>query len=269
MSNFLQEIYRNPNLFLAVLTAVYVILTFSILRANQKLLKANLMPIFFSRVSIKSNSLQFELKNYSSYPAYDVDVWLIGTYEEGDVPHKSLLQKKYAKAIKIDFEDTLFPIDEFRFYGILDHVTYCAFPPKTKCSFTPQFTKKPEMLNLILQYRDATGKNYLYQAWLYSEEGAFLKSGHLNYSPLKAISRIDYGYCLENFMELREISKIVGFFHFLKLCNERILNKMKARLYLDKEIRDILKRVIPAGYQEKFKNHFGDIEDRGLFQQIK
>lgn len=265
---FLKEIYQNPSLFLTGLTAIYVVFTFGILRANQKIIRANLMPIFFSRVLVNKNSLEFELKNYSSYPAYDIDLWLIGTYEEGDVPYKSLLQKKYARKINIDFKNTIFKVDEFRFYGIIDHVVYSAFPPKNKCSFVPRFAKIPENISLVLQYKDATGKNYLYQAWLFGEGNDVLKLGSLRYSPLRTVGRIGYGYFQESIKELYKIVEFTNFLHFLRLWLGFILDKTRARLYLDKEIRDILRRVIFSGYQEKFKNDFHNVEDRGEFHQI-
>lgn len=272
ISNFLQEIYQNPNLFLVVLTTVYVILTFRILRANQKILKANLMPILSPRVLVKKNSLQFELKNYSSYPAYDIDIWLIGVYYEENVPYKSLLQKKYEKEIKIDFRNSLFEFDdEVRFYGVVDRVIYCTFPPKNKCSFIPQFAKIPESMNLILQYRDAIGKNYLYQTWLFREfngKSNVFKSGYLRHLPLKHVNRIDYEYFTEDIREIYKNGKLTNFFHFLRLLQEFILNKIKIRIYIDRDIRDILRRVIFSGQQKKIKNNFKGVEDRGRFQQI-
>ncbi len=269
LSNLFQEIQRNPNLFLAILTAIYVVITFLILNTNQRFIKANLMPIFFPQISLHGSSLQFKLTNYSLYPAYDVDIWLIGIYDEESVPHKSLLQKKYKKEIKINFENTLFKKDEFDFYGIRDRACYSAFPPKSQCLFSPQFSKMPEQLHLILQFRDAMGKNYLYQAWLYREgkKENYLKMGYLNYSLLKAVGRIDFD-CFLDGKEIYEIAKITNFINFFRLWCSLIINKIRVYIRLDKSIKDILKRVIPAGYQEKFKNCYYPPEDRGKFMSV-
>jgi hypothetical protein len=237
----------NQNLVLAILTALYVILTFRILRVSTKALKTNLMPLLFPRVSFKDKKLIFYLENLSSFPAFNIDLWIIGTFNQEEYPYEKILSDEYRKSVKINFNKTLYNY-ESEFYGILDRAIYYEFPPKSKIEFELSFGNVPTTINLIMQFQDSLGNNFVYQTWLY-EDGDRMRQGFLKYIPLKKCSRIDY-LLWENSIPA-------------------LINKLKSRFILDKELRDILIRTIPAGYQKISSRKYFGIEDKGILTKVQ
>lgn len=259
-----QRIFENMDLLLVFVSTAYVVFTYY----NQIVLKASLMPILFPYISKRGNSLKFEIANYSSNPAYDVDIWLIGAYDKTIVSYKSLIYKKYVKENKINFKDTLFKDPflkekESDFYGIIERVTYYAFPPKTKCSFTPYFYKTPGSVYIVMQFRDTLGKNYLYQAWLFEEDSNF-KKGYIKYSPLKSVGRIKMSF-FKDWKSIAQIVRFTSFFHVFKLLCLDIVSQVRKRRWMCKETRDILKRTISSGHQKGAGKHYVSGEDKGKF----
>ncbi len=218
----------------------------------------------------RGNQLNFRLENHSSNPAYDVDVWLIGVYNQETIPYKSLVQKKYVKEIKIDFKNSLFPEEQLKSYGITDRSVHYGFPPKMSCSYRARFYKLPDTVFLVIQFKDALGKNYLYQTILFQgiQDDSLFKKIYMEYSPFKSVGRINVMPFFKNWKKAVDHVKFTSFFHVFKLLCSDIISRIRKHKWINKEIRDVLKRIVPGNYQKETNKRTFFTEDRGKFSSI-
>lgn len=275
LKNIADSLNPYSNLLIVVLTVGIVYLTYRSLRFSYEALRFNALPILFSKVSTTVETSTFTLENHSNYPAYDVDLWVIGQFDEEVVPYKSLLDDKYKKGVKINFSKCLYEYESTT-YGVVDRVVHYAFPPKTKCDMKLDFVMPPETLYIVLQYRDSFGHNYLYQSWLFGKQSTKnkrdLSLGYLVYKfkPAKRISYNTTNNMEDLYKDLHDTFKFTShvfllwrLLRLIPICLEYFVIKIRRNLYLDKEARDILMHSFPSGYQ-KIRRQFW-IEGRGDF----
>ncbi len=267
----------NPysNLLIAVLTIGIVYLTFHSLRTGRETFRFNALPIFFPKISVTAKASRLILENHSNYPAFDVDLWIIGEYQEDEVPYKSLLSKEYKNKVKINFSKSLYGYKPGH-YGIVDHIIHCAFPPKARCIMDLEFIIPPETLSLVLQFRDSIGYNYLYQSWLFMDQarkerrGLTLGSFTPQFKPAKRIEYPMFGGIKDLYDIFRVTDFIIFPVRFLRLIPmalEHIIAKIRLHLYLERDIKDSLLRSFPSGYQES-GGRLSSIEGRGNFTEL-
>jgi len=278
---FIDSLNLYSNLLIAGLTIAVVYFTFRSLRSSQVSFRLNALPILFPKVSVTAKGSVLTLENHSSYPAYDIDLWIIGNYFQDKTPYKSLLSKKYKDEVKISFSHSLYPYKSTH-YGVVDRIAHYAFPPQSRCVMDLEFNIPPDCCNLVLQFRDTAGNNYLYQSWfftsIFQETQKDLRLGFVksSFKPRKRIEFIEY-YHAGTGKYLRVIRNIfegtdhiffpVRLLRLVPLTFELFTAKIRAYSYLEKDIKDILYRSFPSGYQTD-RNSRMDIEGRGTFTSI-
>jgi hypothetical protein len=198
-------------------------------------------------------------------------------YDNAEVPYKSLLAKEYENS-EIDFSKTLFKYsldDEFQSYSILDRVIHYSFPPKSRCDFDLSGTPIPESIDVVIQFRDAVGKNYIYQTWLHSGYGdpkEVLVAGFTkpNFKPSKRIEYFSGRPLKEHLKYFRVISYMFFPERVYKFCKEignDVVSRFRLRLILDKHIRESLLRYISSGILKD--NRSFEMEGRGQFKTLE
>lgn len=271
---FLESLNLYSGLLAVVLTIAVAYLALRSLRSQQQSLRLSMLPIFSPRVFMSAQGSTLALENYSNYPAYDVDLWIIGIYYQHDIPYKSLLGRQYKSKTKISFSRGLYSL-KWKDYGVVDHITHYAFPPESRCVMDLNFVTPPDSLQLVLQFRDTMKNNYLHQSWLFKDKSSHmeeaLKLGALKTS-FKPAKRINYCCgCMSSGLD--SIFKFTDFIFLPKRVlrlipiafSFYIVPRIRAYLYLDKNVKDILLRSFPSGYQKKNKGL--SIEGRGVFTQ--
>jgi hypothetical protein len=276
--NYLDALNKYSNLLIATLTIVIVYFTYRSVRSSQITLQLNALPIFFPKITTSGKRSVLVLENCSNYPAYDIDIWVMGQYYEDEVSYISLLDEKYINKIKIDFKKSLYSHD-VKFYSIIDHILHYAFPPKSKCEIDLDFNLPPETFHLILQFKDSVGHNYLLQSWLHGDYSIGEKRKDFTFgnfkSNFKPTKRIEYGACvtfnelydkLTNlFVVIRYMSLFMRILHIFSLFFDGVRDKIYSHVYLEKEVKDSLLRAFPSGYQHH-EDYLLSIEGRGVFK---
>lgn len=271
---FVSSLNTYSNLLTVVLTVAVIYFAYRSLRSSQEANRLNTLPIFFTKVFVSEKKTVLIIENFSTYPGYDVDVFVLGTYFEESVPHKSLLSDKFKNKVKINFSDGLYNYDS-EHYSVYDRTQFYAFPPNRKIEYELNLMIPPETLEIIVQFRDSMGQNYLYQSWLFSTEKErrtpfTLGSFTTYFKPTKRIGIIESTMGLKDLFEIAEATDHINIFsRFLRLIpmySNILLARIRIYFYIDKDIRDSLLRSFSSGYQRNTKN-FSDKETQ-IFTRI-
>lgn len=187
---------------LAILTAVYVVITKRLLDAsveanaqNKDLFRDNQRLQVYPHVSCHVDNthgrLRFVLQNHGDSAAGDIDVLIVGTYSEGDLPLEEFCERYVAG--KQDIKRGITSTDE-GFYGIFHHYVYCSAPPHRQVNAALDFPVEPDTLYILLQFRDVLGNNYYRIYWMFREslENDRLKIGAIDPRRARTWSRVDY-----------------------------------------------------------------------------
>lgn len=277
---YLQTLNSYSNLLIAIFTLAALCLAYYELRSNRISLRWHMLPSFFPKISTSSKSSVLTLENLSNNPAYDVDVWIVGHYYQEEVPYKSLLSDEFKSEVKISFSDGLYPY-ESEHYGIIDRVSHATFPPNSRCEIDLEFKSQPQGVDMVMQFRDSGGNNYLYQCWLFPNSNnkirrKDLKPGYVVFD-LRPVKRIEYQYpypvrfvgwryFFNIFKHTEHIFLPVRFLRLIPFLCESILNVFRAKMYLEKDIKDTFFRSFPSGYQSCEKS--SELEGRGTFTRL-
>ena len=186
------------------------------------------------------------LMNPSTLAAFDVDLLLVGTYDEDSTNFERFLENY----VSPKGQEGLHP-DEEGLFGLYDHLTYAVVPQRRTVTAKLQFPEIPPMVSCLLQFRGVIGSNYFHAYWFMSAdyrnpEGDF-RIGALDPDIWKASPRISYDWDVE--------------------VKKRVLKAERGKL--PEEIRrDFLssfRRSIPVGY---LKTGPLDVEDRGSWKEL-
>lgn len=189
----LEVLTTLSSLLLTILTAVYVFLTYRMMRestqatsASQKaveqLFRILTAPYLYCQVGTQDNRATLAVSNTGNAPAYDVDIFALGIYAEEDEDVHSFMVK-YARP---DFSGHPLSADDEGFYGVFDRCWYPIFPHRRKTDVELDFPVCPSSMHLLLQYRDSSGTNFSYIYWLFKGlHDAVYRVGHI--APAQAI----------------------------------------------------------------------------------
>ncbi len=195
------------NISLVVFTGVYVFLTYRLSRESAKTniinqsfykeqLRLSCMPLFSVNIPRQNDEFNIELllENVGSFPAYDVDIWLISTVHNDDFPRNKL--NKYIKGAKnkkvfekIDSSE----LAPGSFYALFDRGCYATLQANNRVKISSTFIFHPYSLDLLIQYRDHIGNNYFQQYCLsYVEnDSKRLIIDEIRPSSIKPVERFD------------------------------------------------------------------------------
>lgn len=267
MENFLSFLNTYSNFVLVLVTAAYTFFTYGLLRWTRKTLSANLAPVFQINISFDklSRAIELSLKNHSSFPAIDVETFILGTYEEGHVSIESIVDPKYLRELKKDgFKH--WSDGEFNFFSAYDKIIYQTFPGGHETTITLDLIPVPETLYIIFQYRDLKGDNFLQYSWFCYENKKEYAEDHTNFSRLKRVKRMDL-------IELAYKNIWVGIFpkislKYWKLLLLRYINYWYCRLHIDKWLFKSIQSSFSSYYLKK-STHPGIYgNNRSFFKKI-
>ena len=196
------------NITLAILTGVYVFLTWRLVSEARSASKAQsdallsqmrlkALPHIYPEVRRTQLDLCLSLSNTGHNPAYDVDVWVLGVLFEEDLSMQTFLnrfvkhdRREAARAIDSSSENN--PDNN---YGIFDRFLYGLFPAHRSVSASLAFPIKPSSLYVLVQYRDVLGTNYLQEYFMIppgEEARVSYKIANVVPKGISAAPRIDY-----------------------------------------------------------------------------
>jgi hypothetical protein len=113
---------------------------------------------------LQSNTMKLELYNVGSVPAYDIQISVIGAFnEEGmDIPTfmRTCIQPRFRK----------YPlqVDKVGYYGIRSSTRCSMLPSQQKTAVPLNLPIRPVDLYAMVQYREVLGSNY-YQVYCFSD----------------------------------------------------------------------------------------------------
>lgn len=113
---------------------------------------------------LQSNTMKLELYNVGSVPAYDIQISVIGAFnEEGmDIPTfmRTFIQPRFRK----------YPlqVDKVGYYGIRSSTRCAMLPSQQKTAVPLNLPIRPVDLYAMVQYREVLGSNY-YQVYCFSD----------------------------------------------------------------------------------------------------
>ena len=274
---FLDSLNLYSNLLIATLTIVIIYFAYRSLRSSQEAIRLNTFPILFAKVITNPPKTTLVIENHSNYPAYDVEAFVLAQYFEEETPYKSLLSSKYKNEVKINFSRDLFSneIDEGEYYSVYDCLRYYTFPPNKKVEPELNFMIPPSMVEIILQFRDSMGQNYLCQSWLYADskkKHIFLTEGlyEFKFKPAKRIEILQSKISLKELFEITKVTKHINlpirFLRIIPMYINILIARIKIYFYVEKNVRNSLLRIFPSGFQQNNKQI--PVGGRGIFNKI-
>jgi len=241
------------NIILALLTGVYVLLTYRIVKEtkrsndqNRKFFEKQFLlttlPHLYITIS-KSPALAITIYNYGNIPAYDVSLWIYGLYSEDEIDIPSFIVNN----VKSEFRKTPLTVNDEGFYSVYDVIRYAIFPHKRKITASLNFLLEPFLIMILLQFREVSGINYS-QVHLFvnstKEQTDFYNLSTIKPAIITPSPRI----------------KIDFQTHQLKTENNEPVPK-----HISDEFEDLINHSIPSTYTE---TEWLDNEDRGKWEDI-
>ncbi|MDQ5824299.1 MAG: hypothetical protein M3441_08815 [Chloroflexota bacterium] len=242
------------NTLLAVLTGVYVIVTYALVkesrRANdlnrsvtEKQLRLLTLPQLFCELTndTRNGKTSLIISNVGNVPAFDIDIYALGAYHEDDMDIPTFMLSyappKYRK-------EPLNANDE-GFYHVRDHIIYYLFPLRKRITVELLMPTVPHFMYILLQYKELLGANYVQVYYFGMGDGTYrlVKLA----PPLPTLSeRIDYKYESKQLLLQTE-------------------NGSSLPAFLEEEFTDSFAHSIPAGF---LIAGLPTTEDRGIWQDL-
>lgn len=168
------------NIVLAALTALYVILTYRLVRHSKKANEINLKatteqlrvltsPYIHCEIRREKDELFIILTNGGSAPAYDVEVWASGFYYYGEI-------SSYPGVVLLNNAAQIGSDEEVR---IRNRMTYPVFFHKKQVTARLEFPIITDSVTVFIQYRDSRADNYSYRLWFIDDTEGSRKSYQL------------------------------------------------------------------------------------------
>ena len=179
----MEVIAVSTSMLLAILTAIYVILTYRLVReskrtndisreasdrtreaANRQFQLAT-FPYVHCVATYERDKIILTIQNLGSIPASDVDVLAVASYSEHELQPQKFID------LYVDKESTLnsrlFEGDEF--YGVYDHMLYYLMPPNIQVKVPLHLPIPTDFVHVLLQFRDIVGVNYYRLYWFFAQ----------------------------------------------------------------------------------------------------
>ncbi len=198
------------NLVLAILTGVYVWLTHRLVRqatiANQQTQEAFRRQFQLATYPHLTCSVQrgregkteIVLRNSGSLPAVDTDILLLATYYREPLDASAFIQQ-FVKSDS-EYKKRLFD-GEDGMYSVYNHIAYSEVPQGKQVTFNVQAPVLPDLIYVLLQFRDITGVNYARTYWFFGKEGGKqlnrFRLGNVTPHTISVAPRIDFDLGLE------------------------------------------------------------------------
>jgi len=241
------------SVFLAILTGIYVLLTYKLLKENKKSNEQQFriltFPHLYCEIKKKGDKCMLVTYNVGNVPVYDVDILVVGVYSEEDIDIQTFMNTY----VRTEYRNYNLQPHEERFYGIYDHICYLFFPTKKKIIGELNFCLRPDSVYILLQYRGILGINYSQVYWFFEDlEGNIYKLGGLDPEIITSSPRVTVD------ADLGSLDLIAP--RPLKTLNGNPLPKHVKEKFLDVWIHSI-----PSGCT---KVPLLDAEDRGKWEDI-
>jgi hypothetical protein len=235
------------NVILAILTGIYVILTYKLVtesrnaneinrKATEEQVRVLTSPYIHSSITINDGQLNITLTNASPVPAYDVDVWISGYYRYDEI--ESILSMTTRQVIdkeNLNDEDAVYSND---------HIIYPIFPHGQQVTAALKFPVITDSISVFIQYRDSRAENYSYDIWFLDDSDGTRKSyqiGAVDPSGTFLTKRFNPFMDFEKFEPSQHPEHIINF-----------VKRYKGRVYLE----------VP-------RNNDYFVEDRGEWKLVK
>lgn len=240
---------------LVVLTGAYVFLTHRLIMhtraANQEniaiqTLHARLayFPKLSCRITEFGDHIILTVSNPCDHPAYDVDVFVVLSYNQEDVDLPTFSVNHLSdegRRLRID------PTDE-GFFGVYSVVAYADFPGRKRVEAVLDTPIVPDFVHVLIQFRDVIGYNYAQTYWFFSDaprDPHTYKLGSLTPAVPAPIPRIT--------RHSSDFSTLV------------MSDRSDVDIHVDREFTECFRASFPSGY---LKDTVRDIEDRGRWHDI-
>lgn len=154
------------NIVLSLLTALYVILTFRILKENRRNNELSAHPQLYCEVKIEGGEARFSIINPGGIPAIDVGALILAHYHEDDQDVMSFLNEHVGEGWPerkriVDTHDG--------FYSVYDNFDFPVVPAGKRVSVSPGFSKLTDQFLVLFQFRNFFGENYYQVYWFCSD----------------------------------------------------------------------------------------------------
>jgi hypothetical protein len=245
------------SLVLAILTGFYVWLTHRLVRqatiANQQTQDAFRRQFQLATYPLLTCSVQRDadnrtkivLRNSGSLPATDTDILALAGYLPDPLDASAFVQK----FIESDspYKKRLFDGEE-GMYSVYDRIVYSEVPQSKQVVVYLQVPVPPDVVYVLLQFRDITGVNYAKVYWFFRHvdehpDGSRFRLGSIDPQTIMITPRVNFNEHLELFTEDgSDVSTITG-----------------------KDFVSAWQASIPCGY---LKGSYLGVEDRGTWTDI-
>lgn len=147
------------------------------LTETARLNSLSFFPSLNCRIQYDDSGLFFLIQNPSNLPAFFVDAWVIGIYDEDDVDIPTFLVKHVSKK---EYREMKLNSTDEGFYGVYDRFFFPNFPQKQQNSIRVEFPSPPISFRALLQFSDVKGTNYHQLYWFFSEDNKKYRLGSLS-----------------------------------------------------------------------------------------
>lgn len=162
-----------PSLLLTLLTALYVILTYRLVRETRRATdlsqasiecqaRLSIFPQLAASASRTAGKVVLELWNPGDSSSMDVDLLVVAVYDQETLAPDEFINRFVARAQRPQVK--IRP-NEDGFFGVYDHCCYALFPPHRKLRVQLALPLPPDTFHLLLQFRDLAGNNYIRHYW--------------------------------------------------------------------------------------------------------
>ncbi len=166
---------------LAVITAVYVYLTYKLLLASRSAMAISrqqfrdqtmlaLLPHIALEITRRDNGVSLNVSNYGGTEAVDVDVMLIGAYYAPELSVTQFL-KQYGRP-NLKTEAAGWAPNNDGFYFLYDRLTYGVIPARRRVIAPIVLPGFNGTVYVFIQFRDVAGRNFGRFYWFFPVTGS-------------------------------------------------------------------------------------------------
>jgi hypothetical protein len=166
---------------LALITAVYVYLTYRLLRVSRESIDLareqfrhhsmiELLPHLALEVNRIENGVSLSLSNYGDNEAIDLDVMVTANYSVDDRSVSEFVRRYGHPRSKMEFAG--WEPDGEGFYYLYDHLVYGMIPRMRRVVAPITLPAFEGSITVFLQFRDVLGRNYGRFYWLFPQTQA-------------------------------------------------------------------------------------------------
>lgn len=251
LESLLLSANEYSNLIIACLTVALIIISWRTITLNNRSLRLNTHPLLYTKIKTEGTGLALIVENNGAYPAFDIEIIIIGIFFEEDTPLTSVAKEEILQKNPIDFTNSTYNTDnrEFWSYGIIDKQLVGSIPPNRAYKSIILFNARSSDIEVIVQYRNSLGENYFFVSRHTEVLPQFQSSGEY------LIESLNVGTFPVKRFDLRDL--LYGHESILKwfssvwkdtFMRKEILERLVSRIVIKREIKndtfDILKRSL-------------------------